>query len=63
MPVTWNDYLALPPHQRAIWPRALHNEFHAIKTINTLFPVPIHIAPFQSSTSVLTWPMPPGTRI
>jgi len=43
-PVTWNDYIALPPHQRAIWARALHKEFDAMKTMNTLSPVPIHIA-------------------
>lgn len=43
-PETWNDYLALPPNQRAIWARALHKEFDAMKTMNTLFPVPIPIA-------------------
>jgi hypothetical protein len=43
-PETWNEYLALPPHQRAIWARALHKEFDAMKTMNMLFPVPIHIA-------------------
>ena len=43
-PDTWSDYQALPPHQRAIWAKALHKEFDALKSMGTLSPVPIHIA-------------------